>query len=136
LVVVPSDVLRNQIADKFVTLGLLKKPGIGLLAPTAQFPIVCKLEHIPQDLAELDALAERSQVIVTTSSIVGQCSEELQNRFAHHCPYLFIERTMQKRLHGARSRRAFLSAGLSSSPRRRSGRTDAHWTGPWCSSIR
>ena len=91
MVVVPSDVLRNQIADKFVTLGLLKKPGIGLLAPTAQFPIVCKLEHIPQDLAELDALAERSQVIVTTSSIVGQCSEELQNRFAHHCPYLFID---------------------------------------------
>lgn len=91
LVVVPSDALRNQIADKFVTLGLLKKPGIGLLTPTAQFPIVCKLEHIPQDLAELDALAERSQVIVTTSSIVGQCSEELQNRFAHHCPYLFID---------------------------------------------
>lgn len=91
LVVVPSDALRNQIADKFVTLGLLKKPGIGLLSSSAQFPFVCKLEHIPQDTAELDDLAARAQVWVTTSSIVGQCSEELQNRFAHHCPYLFID---------------------------------------------
>jgi len=91
LVVVPSDALRNQIADKFVTLGLLKKPGIGLLSPSAQFPFVCKLEHIPQDLAELDDLAALAQVIVTTSSILGQCSEEIQDRFAHHCPYLFID---------------------------------------------
>ena len=91
LVVVPSDALRNQIAEKFLTLGLLKKQGIGLLSPNALFPVVCKLEHIPQDLTELDALAERAQVIVTTSSIIGQCSEELQNRFAQHCPYLFID---------------------------------------------
>ena len=91
LVVVPSDALRNQIAEKFLTLGLLKKQSIGLLSPNALFPVVCKLEHIPQDLTELDALAERAQVIVTTSSIIGQCSEELQNRFAQHCPYLFID---------------------------------------------
>lgn len=91
LVVVPSDALRDQIAEKFVTLGLLKKQGIGLLSQSAQFPVVCKLEHIPLDLAELDALAERAQVIITTSSIVGQCSEELQSRFALHCPYLFID---------------------------------------------
>lgn len=91
LVVVPSDALRNQIGEKFLTLGLLKKPGNGLLAPTAQYPFVCKLEHIPLDVAELDALVQRAQVIVTTSSIVGQCSEALQNRFAHHCPYLFID---------------------------------------------
>jgi superfamily II DNA or RNA helicase len=91
LVVVPSDALRNQIGDKFVTLGLLKKPGIRLLAPSAQYPFVCKLEHIPQNVAELDALVQRSQVIVTTSAIVGQCSEEIQDRFAHHCPYLFID---------------------------------------------
>ena len=91
LVVVPSDALRSQIADKFVTLGLLKKPGIGLLSSSAQFPFVCKLEHVPQDIAELDDLAARAQVLVTTGSIVGQCSEELQNRFAHHCPYLFID---------------------------------------------
>jgi superfamily II DNA or RNA helicase len=91
LVVVPSDALRNQIADKFITLGLLKKPGIGLLSSSAQFPFVCKLEHIPQDVAELDDLAARAHVLVTTSSIIGQCSEELQNRFAQHCPYLFID---------------------------------------------
>jgi len=91
LVVRSFDALRNQIAEKFLTLGLLKKQGIGLLSPNALFPVVCKLEHIPQDLTELDALAERAQVIVTTSSIIGQCSEELQNRFAQHCPYLFID---------------------------------------------
>src|SRR3712207_7840310 len=31
LIVVPTDALRTQIADKFLTLGVLKDPGSGVL---------------------------------------------------------------------------------------------------------
>jgi len=91
LVIVPTDALRIQIAEKFITLGILKKPDVSVLKPSAMFPLVCILEHIPLDAAEVDDLFERTHVIVTTSSIVGQCAEETQKRFAHHSPYLFID---------------------------------------------
>ena len=91
LVVVPTDALRSQITGKFVSLGLLKDPGIGILSAAAQYPIVCALEHIPMSPKEIDSLFERSQVVVTTSAIVGQCSDAVQEQFAARCPYLFID---------------------------------------------
>ena len=91
LVLVPTDALRSQIAEKFLSLGLLKKTDVGILTPEALFPIVCRLEHVLPDAAAVDTLLERAQVIVATSTLVGLCSEEVQERLAHHCPYLFID---------------------------------------------
>jgi superfamily II DNA or RNA helicase len=91
LVVVPTDALRQQIFAKFLDLGILGRPGNPILAASARFPIVCRLEHVPQSQAELDAIVERSMVIVTSSAIVSQCSREVQDRFAHHCTHLFID---------------------------------------------
>src|SRR6185437_5983310 len=39
LVIVPTDALRNQLADKFLTLGILRSIR-GMLTANAQFPIV------------------------------------------------------------------------------------------------
>ena len=47
LVVVPTDILRTQLADKFLTLGILKAPDCTVLRPDAKYPIVCTLQHIP-----------------------------------------------------------------------------------------
>ena len=91
LVVVPTDALRTQIADKFLTLGILKQPGCGVLATRAKHPIVAVLEHIPRNGGEVDDIFGHSQVIVTTSSIAGQCKPAVQDRMAQHCPYLFID---------------------------------------------
>lgn len=91
LVIVPTDALRSQIAEKFLTLGLLKQPGVSILSPEARFPIVCRLEHVLPNVDAVDALLGRVQVIVATSTLVGLCSEEVQERLAHHCPYLFID---------------------------------------------
>lgn len=91
LVVVPTDALRTQIADKFLTLGVLKQEGSPLLTDTARFPIVGMLQHIPKNADDVDALFALCNVIVTTSSIAGQCSTGAQERMAHHCPYLFID---------------------------------------------
>jgi superfamily II DNA or RNA helicase len=91
LIVVPTDALRTQIADKFLTLGVLKDPGSSVLLPQTRFPIVATLHHIPRTATEVDELFTRAQVIVTTSSIAGQCDVAVQERMAFHCPYLFID---------------------------------------------
>ena len=91
LVVVPTDALRTQLADKFLTLGVLKIPGCAVLKVGAKTPIVCMLQHIPSNPDEVDRIFTRAQVIVTTSQIAGQCEQVVQERMAAHCPYLFID---------------------------------------------
>ena len=91
LVVVPTDALRTQIADKFLTLGILGLSGNSLLRESTLYPVVCRLEHIPKTTAEIDDLLDLAQVIITTSSIAGQCSPEVQERLAFHCSHLFID---------------------------------------------
>lgn len=91
LVVVPTDALRTQIADKFVTLGLLKTPAFGVILDQARYPIVGTLSHRPTTPAQVDALFRKCNVIVTTMPLAGQCSEEVQARMAELCPCLFID---------------------------------------------
>ena len=91
LVVVPTDALRTQIADKFLSLGILKSDGLNVLKPGVERPVVCSLQHIPTTVAEVDDLLTKAQVFVTTSAIAGQCSPEVRSRMAEGVPYLFID---------------------------------------------
>lgn len=91
LVVVPTDALRTQIAEKFLTLGLLKQHGVAILGEKAMYPVVLVLRHIPTNWTEVDDLFSRAHVIVTTSSIVGSCSPEVQEAMAARCSHLFID---------------------------------------------
>ena len=91
LVVVPTDALRTQIAEKFLTLGVLKESGSRVLHERARCPIVGVLQHIPRDAAEVDEVFGRCHVIVTTSNIAGQCETAIQDRMASHCTHLFID---------------------------------------------
>lgn len=67
LVVVPTDALRAQLADKFLTLGILATAGSTVLRAEAKCPIVCTLQHIPRTPEQVDDVFSRSQVILTTS---------------------------------------------------------------------
>jgi superfamily II DNA or RNA helicase len=91
LVVVPTDALRTQLADKFLTLGALKEPGAAILRSESRRPIVCTLKHMPRTVNEVDELFTQANVIVTTSSIAGQCGEAVQERMAFRCAYLFVD---------------------------------------------
>lgn len=91
LVVVPTDALRTQLAEKFLKLGVLKLPEARLLAASAKYPVVCTLLHKPRNEEETDEIFSRAQVIVTTSAIAGRCKEATQKRMAHHCDCLFID---------------------------------------------
>jgi len=89
LVVVPTDALRTQVANKFLTLGVLK--GFGVVSGDALYPIVGILRSKPKSCYDADEFFERCNVVVTTMQIAGQCFAEVQARLAHHCPYLFID---------------------------------------------
>ena len=91
LVIVPTDALRTQLANKFVTLGILKEPGCAVLSLHAKHPIVGILKRIPKSIADVDTLFGSCHVVVTTSSIAGRSSNDIQRRIAAHCPYLFID---------------------------------------------
>ena len=91
LVVVPTDALRSQIADKFETLGLLKVPGNAVLAEQALRPVVGTLTSKPKTIEEVDSVFLDCNVVVTTSHLVGQCEADIQNRMATLCTHLFID---------------------------------------------
>lgn len=89
LVIVPTDALRTQIANKFLTLGVLKDCGVA--SSECLHPIVGILRHRPKSCEEVDYFFERCNVVVTTINVAGQCISEAQERMAHYCPYLFID---------------------------------------------
>ena len=91
LVIVPTDALRTQIAEKFLTLGVLKSQGAQILTDGSLHPSVCVLRHIPTTAAEVDELFSRAHVIVTTSSIAGSCEPAVQETMAGQCSHLFID---------------------------------------------
>lgn len=89
LVVVPTDALRTQIANKFLTFGILK--DLKVVSEGAKYPIVGILKHRPQNMEKVKAFFTKCNVIVSTMSIAGQCSEEIQKAMAEHSQYLFID---------------------------------------------
>jgi superfamily II DNA or RNA helicase len=91
LVVVPTDALRSQIADKFETLGLLKLPGNAVLAEQALRPVVGTLTSKPKTIEEVDSVFLNCNVVVTTSHLVGLCAAAVQDHMATLCTHLFID---------------------------------------------
>ncbi|HRY34031.1 MAG TPA: DEAD/DEAH box helicase family protein [Bacteroidales bacterium] len=89
LIVVPSDALRSQISDKFISLGLLK--SLGIIKDAATYPIIYTLNKKPQSIEDVRNIFGRSNVVVTTMSIAGQIQVELQREMASLCTHLFID---------------------------------------------
>jgi superfamily II DNA or RNA helicase len=89
LVVVPSDALREQIAEKFRTLGILKAQLC--LDSEARYPVVAQLEHIPKTIEDVDDVFDRANVVVTTMSVAGRAFSDIQTRIAERANVLFID---------------------------------------------
>jgi superfamily II DNA or RNA helicase len=89
LIVVPTDALRTQIAQKFLTFGVLKE--FGVIGSSCLYPIVGILKSRPKTVEEVDEFFTKCSVIVTTSHIAGQSDNTIQERIAHHCSNLFID---------------------------------------------
>jgi superfamily II DNA or RNA helicase len=91
LVVVPTDALRTQLSDKFISIGLLKTPRFAVVSGTAEYPVVGTLNHRPQNIGDVDAVFLKCNVVVTTMPLVSQCLPEVMQRMAELCTHLFID---------------------------------------------
>ena len=89
LVVVPTDALREQIANKFETLGVLRQQSC--LSSSAAFPVVMRLCHIPKTPAEVNEIFDSANVVVTTMQIAGRAEAQIQEGMAAHASALFID---------------------------------------------
>ena len=89
MVVVPTDALRVQISDKFLTLGLLKE--FGVVSTTAEYPVVGILNHRPTVPNEAELFFRKCNVVITTMPLANQCSEKVMQRMASLSSCLFID---------------------------------------------
>jgi len=90
-IIVPSDLLRNQTITRFSSLGKLR--DIGAIDDTFCNPIVACLTSSPKDKAELENLLEKSNVVVTTMSLLnsGHFSDEFLKVLSTKCDTLIID---------------------------------------------
>ncbi|UAL29879.1 DEAD/DEAH box helicase family protein [Nocardioides rotundus] len=95
LVIVPSSALRDQIASKFETLGILH--ALGIAAPSALRPCVGRVEHRFDDEEQAREFVAAANVVIATPSAIQANSplvrEALYGAFthlivdeAHHAP--------------------------------------------------
>lgn len=89
LVSVPSDSLRDQVANKFNYLGLLKE--FGLLKDTAEYPIVGVLKKKFSKEEDLVSMLQTCNVVITTMSILSGYNEQMKKLFNKHCTHYFVD---------------------------------------------
>jgi superfamily II DNA or RNA helicase len=89
VVVVPSRLLRDQIAEKFLTLGVL--PTVGVVPPGIALPVVARLEGSIQDVAEANNLIQSSNVLVSTMQALTRAPEDVRRLLADSGSYLMID---------------------------------------------
>ena len=89
LVIVPSDALRTQIADKFEALGLLG--ALRVLPVGARMPSVGRITGRPSDLNETLAFVDASQVIVSTPNALAAASAAARAVLYDACDAVFFD---------------------------------------------
>ncbi len=89
LVIVPTNALRDQIAKKFETLGVLQANEV--IDNGIQLPIVGRLKHSLGTPAAVESFVKSCNVIVATMSAMNACSDEIRDKFAELCPSLIID---------------------------------------------
>lgn len=89
LVVVPSDVLRSQIATKFATLGVL--PRVGAVAGPYRCPVVLALRSVLSTSEQVDDVVRRANVVVATAQALAGSTPSARSRLVELCDRLFID---------------------------------------------
>ncbi|MFK3669859.1 DEAD/DEAH box helicase [Leifsonia aquatica] len=89
LVVVPSQALRQQVAKKFESLGVLQK--LGILPKSVIRPNVGWVEHGFDDPAAVADFVAETNVIVATAAVLQACSEDARSTLLAGCSHLFVD---------------------------------------------
>jgi superfamily II DNA or RNA helicase len=89
LVAVPSDSLRTQLANKFISLGLLNQ--FGIIKETCYKPIVGVINSKFHTIEELIEFISKVNVVVTTMSILTGCTDEAKVVIADSFSHFFVD---------------------------------------------
>lgn len=89
LVVVPSDLLRKQTANKFLTLGILQE--IGVIFPSALSPVVCTLNSTPTSDVELAEMTQKANIIISTATLLQRFSDSMISILSKECELLIVD---------------------------------------------
>lgn len=89
LVSVPSDSLRTQVSNKFITLGLLKE--FGIVPNDLVHPIVGILNSGFQTSEEIQEFIGRCNVVVSTMDILTNCSIEQKTIVRDSFSHFFVD---------------------------------------------
>ena len=89
LVIVPSDALREQIAERFETLGALRTTG--LIDPDASNPVVARLRGALASIDDADLLLGCINVVVATPSALESSEPVVRKHFLDGFTHLFID---------------------------------------------
>lgn len=89
LITVPSDALRNQIANKFQKLGLLKK--FGIINQEVLYPRVGILFDNFDEEDDLLEFLQSSNIIVTTMNILSNISQARLRLLNNHISNVFVD---------------------------------------------
>lgn len=76
LIIVPSIELKNQIADKFSTWGMLRE--LGVISESTPNPIVLVLSKILNNKSSLDSI-KIADVVVSTPSLIARATKEIKS---------------------------------------------------------
>lgn len=89
LVLVPSDALRTQIADKFVTLGVLAK--VGTVPQELLRPRVAIISSGIRDVAEAKEILANANVIVALPNVLQASHEDAVGVLVEACTDLMVD---------------------------------------------
>lgn len=89
LVLVPSAALRDQIAGKFETLGILQREQI--VTASALRPCVGKLEHSFKDPEKAANFAQVCNIVVATPHILHTCTPQVRAALLRSFSHLIVD---------------------------------------------
>lgn len=88
-IIVPSNLLRKQTVEKFMTFGILQ--NIGVIKDNAIKPTVTMLRTTPKQLSDLQEILDKSNIIVTTMSLLQRFSNEYLKSINETCDTLIVD---------------------------------------------
>lgn len=89
LIVVPSNMLRKQIFEKAIHLGIL--PDLGMLSSDAIMPNTAILTTTPNNLDDLKRIVSEANIIVTSMTLLARFQELYKQYLSTICDVLIID---------------------------------------------
>lgn len=89
VIVVPSNLLREQTVNKLCTFGVLKE--IGVIDEKSISPTVVLLKSAPKSEEEFDELLDNCNVIVVTMSLVNRLNDEQCRKIVEFADLLIVD---------------------------------------------